>query len=134
MIQKWFEMGFFRLLRCLRWNPNASILAIARLEDLDWDDTGAEMVPFNNEQLWLFFSSAVSEVTQKWLDWTEINDCSHYELCSIYGKEFADSGMSRLYAEHAWHLFLENGDDYTMYQMLEEQDRVTGCLESLVMA
>lgn len=40
--------------------------------------------------------------------------------------------MSDLFAERDGQLFFENGEDYTDYLMLEEQDRVTGYRNSVV--
>lgn len=78
------------------------------------------------------FLSAVPGVTRKLGDGSEITKDGHDEVLLIHGAEFADRDMSCLFAERAWHLFLEMGDDYTEYPSLEEQDSVSGYPDSLV--
>lgn len=34
--------------------------------------------------------------------------------------------MSQNFVERAWHFFYERGDDYEVYPILNEQERVTG--------
>lgn len=69
-----------------------------------------------------------------WADGTEVTRGGHAEVCPIHREEFADRGMSRLFAERGWQFLLEMGDDYTMYPMLEDRDRVAGWRNSLVVS
>lgn len=66
-------------------------------------------------------------MTRKWVEGSEVDEGGHDKIRPAYREKFADRSMSRDFAERAWRLFLEKGDHYTEYRMLEEQYRVTGC-------
>lgn len=63
-------------------------------------------------------------------DGTEITCDGHYKIHPVYLEESANRGVSRDFAERAWQLFLEKGDDYTKCLVLEKQDHVTRFLKS----
>lgn len=57
-------------------------------------------------------------MVRKLADRTEVAEGVHDEIRPVYRGEFADRGTSRLFAERAWHLFFENGENFTKYSML----------------
>lgn len=64
-------------------------------------------------------------MTRKCADGTGGTKGGHDEIRPVYREEFADRGLSCVSTDWAWNIFLDNGEDYTEYPMLNEQDRVT---------
>lgn len=65
-------------------------------------------------------------------DQIEVAKGGHIEICPGYGEDSAGRGISRDFAEQAWHLVLEKSDNYTKYPMLDEQDCDMGYRKSPV--
>lgn len=61
-----------------------------------------------------------------------MTDGCHDEIRPVCREGFVNCSMLRFLAEWAWHLFLENGEDYMKYPMVVEKDRVTSCRNSPV--
>lgn len=57
---------------------------------------------------------------------TEVIEGGHDDIRLVYRGKFADRGMSYIFTQCVWRLFLEKGEDYTEYPILEEKARVMG--------
>lgn len=105
-------MGTFGVSPRMNCNQILALLAIARFVEVDWGVNGIARFPFDYELSRFTFVPPVPRVTRKLAARTEIARGGHDEVRPIYREEFADFGMSRLFAERNWQLFLQKGNDY----------------------
>lgn len=106
--------------------PVLAFQSIARVVEVEWKATGVDWCPFQFSRSKFDFISPVADATRKRADGTDVTNGDHEEICPVFRKEFADRGMSYKLVERASNLFLEKKIDYTVYPMLDDQDRVTG--------
>lgn len=110
MTRKFFEMGIFRVFRRMHCNPIFGLLAIAILAEGDWDFIGAECFSFDYKRSRFIFIPSVPGLVRKRADITEVAEDAHDGILPIYSEEFSDRGMSRIFTERAWELFLGKSD------------------------
>lgn len=76
-----------------------SILAIDRLVDENWDNTGFEWFPLVYKQSKLIAIPAVLVVTRNHVDGTAVSGGGRDKFRAIFCEKFADCSMSCLFAE-----------------------------------
>lgn len=126
MIRQWFGSDIFCVLRRMCCNLILSLTAIARIAEADWDGTRMERIPFEHERAKFMIILRKSGMMSRRADGTKLTEGGHNEIRLVYREEFADRGMSRDFAERAWHRFFETADNYKKYPVSDEQNRVTG--------
>lgn len=75
-------------------NPILAIAAISDLKNVDWDATGVERFPFDNEQSRFIFIPSVSGEERNGADGTKVTKVVHDEVCAIFLEESAERSMS----------------------------------------
>lgn len=120
MVRRWFDMDLFRELRRMQCSQILTLLAIAGIAEVGWDATGFERFSFKYELKQFIFRPPVSGMTRKRADGTEATERGHDEIRPVFREKFYDHGMSCDFAEQPLHLFLEKGNVYTEYSMLEK--------------
>lgn len=112
LIRQWIATNISPVWHRMHCTSIHVLLAIARLPEVDWDGNGVEWFPFEYERERFFYICLVPGVICKDGDRTEAIMGIHNEILLVYREEFVDRGMSENFAERAWHLVLEKGDEY----------------------
>lgn len=79
MVQKWFDMDFFRVLCRMHCNTFFAFLAIARLAKVDRNVAGDEWFSVDYERSRFIFTPPVSGGTGKCADGLEVTEGGHNE-------------------------------------------------------